>query len=176
MRHQRCSRSAGVAVILAITACGSSGGSHRPATAIGLSSTVRYADCMRTNGVPNFPDPSDGGLAVPPGLNPASPAFQTAQHACQSLMPGPVARAPATAQQKETLLSLSRCMRGHGVSSFPDPVESRPADPAGLVMAFGRPGAYIVIADALNPQSPAFVQAADACHLPGSSGGGPKRG
>jgi hypothetical protein len=43
-------------------------------------------------------------------------------------------------------------------------------------MAFGRPGAYIVIADALNPQSPAFVQAAVACQLPGTSGGGPKRG
>lgn len=91
-------------------------------------------------------------------------------------MPGPVARAPATAQQTEALLSLSRCMRAHGVSGFPDPVESRPTNPAGLTMAFGRPGAYIVIADALNPQSPAFVQAADACQLPGTSGGGPKRG
>ena len=42
-------------------------------------------------------------------------------------------------------------------------------------MAFGRPGAYIVIPDALNPQSPAFRRAADACQLPGAHGG-PKRG
>lgn len=40
-------------------------------------------------------------------------------------------------------------------------------------MAFGR--AYIVIPDALNPQSPAFRRAADACQLPGAQGG-PKRG
>jgi hypothetical protein len=98
------------AAAMAITACGSSDGSLRPPNAGDSSSAVTYADCMRTNGVPNFPDPGN----------------------------------------------------------------SPPANPAGFAMAFGHPGAYIVIPDALNPQSPAFRRAAQACRLPGTSGG-PKR-
>ena len=161
-----------VALAPAVTACGSSGAAHRPANGDAVSGGVRYADCMRSNGVPNFPDPGGGaGLVVPNYVNPASPAFRTAQHACQSLMPGLGARAPATAQQKAAMLGLARCMRGHGVSGFPDPVSSPPVNPAGFAMAFGRPGSVIVIPDALNPQSPAFRRAALACGLPGASGG-----
>jgi len=172
MRRRSCIALAAGAVVLAIAACGSAGGSHRPPNATGPSIGVRYADCMRTNGVPNFPDPSGGaGLVVPNSINPASPALKSAQRACQSLMPGPAARAPAGGQQRQTLLGLSRCMRAHGVSGFPDPVGSPPANPAGFAMAFGRPGAYIVIPDALNPRSPAFRRAAVACRLPGTSGG-----
>jgi hypothetical protein len=127
---------------------------------------------MRSNGVPSFPDPGGGaGLVVPNTINPASPAFRTAQRACQALMPGPGARGRATGQQKAAMLSLSRCMRAHGISRFPDPVGSAPANPAGFAMAFGRPGSFIVIPDALNPRSPAFRRAAEACRLPGARGG-----
>jgi hypothetical protein len=49
------------------------------------------AQCMRTHGVPNFPDPqfSGGGVEVRlgGGLDPSSPAFQAAQKACQKLLP-----------------------------------------------------------------------------------------
>jgi hypothetical protein len=128
---------------------------------------------MRSNGVPSFPD-SGGGLVIPNDINPASPAFRSAQQACQSLMPGPAPRAPATEQQRETLLAMSRCMRAHGVSGFPDPVDTRPGSPAGLAMAFGRPGAFLVIPKSLNPRSPAFRRAAGACRLPGTTGEGAK--
>jgi hypothetical protein len=128
---------------------------------------------MRANGVPSFPDPSSGGgLELPDGINRASPAFQTAQRTCRSLMPtGPAGRAPATEQQKQTMLNLSRCMRAHGVSGFPDPVGSPPANPEGFAMAFGRPGAFLVIPDGLDPESPAFKQAATTCSFPGASRG-----
>ena len=166
---------AAVALLLAVSACGSSGGSHRPSTS-GPPGAVRYADCMRSNGVPSFPDPGGGGggLVIPNDVNTASPAFQTAQRACQSLVPGPAARSPTTEQDREMLLAMSRCMRAHGVSGFPDPVSSPPTNPAGFAMAFGHPGAFIVIPDALNPQSPAFRRAAGSCGLPGTKGG-PKR-
>jgi hypothetical protein len=46
----------------------------------------KYAQCMRAHGVPDFPDPSGGGLSirVHPGsdLNPQSPTFQNASKAC----------------------------------------------------------------------------------------------
>src|SRR6201987_3202754 len=123
MRRRSCIALAAGAVVLAIAACGSAGGSPRPPHSTGPSIGVRYADCMRPNGVPNFPDPSGGaGLVVPNYINPASPAFESAQRACQSLMTGPAARAPADGQQRQTLLGLSRGMRAHGVSGFPDPV------------------------------------------------------
>lgn len=53
---------------------------------------LAHAECMRTHGVPNFPDPKittiNGGTAVSsggPGINPQSPAFQQAQKECQKL-------------------------------------------------------------------------------------------
>ena len=64
--------------------------------------------------------------------------------------------------------NLARCMRAHGVSGFPDPVSAPPADPAGMALAFGRPGAFLVIPAALDPHSPTFEQAAKACQLPGA--------
>jgi hypothetical protein len=46
----------------------------------------KFAQCMRANGVPDFPDPSGGGLQIrsSPGsdLNPNNPVFQRAQKKC----------------------------------------------------------------------------------------------
>jgi hypothetical protein len=52
---------------------------------------LRYAQCIRTHGVPNFPDPdfSGGGVRMKfVGVGPGSPGFDRAQRACQSLLPG----------------------------------------------------------------------------------------
>jgi hypothetical protein len=168
MPRNACVLLAATAIVLAIAACGSSAKSPHPGHAAGVSAGIRYAACLRANGVPNFADPSGGGVQIPNGVNPSSPAFQTAQHACQSLMPGGSGPTPATGEQKEAMLNLARCMRAHGVSGFPDPVSSPPADPAGMALAFGRPGAFLVIPAALDPHSPAFEQAAKTCQLPGA--------
>ena len=45
---------------------------------------LREAECMRTHGVPNFPDPlPGGGYDYTGSLNPNSPAFQRASNECQ---------------------------------------------------------------------------------------------
>jgi hypothetical protein len=45
---------------------------------------LREAECMRTHGVPNFPDPlPGGGYDYPGSINPNSPAFQHASNECQ---------------------------------------------------------------------------------------------
>lgn len=45
-----------------------------------------YSECMRANGIPDFPDPANGDLSihVTPGsdLNPRNPAFQNASKVC----------------------------------------------------------------------------------------------
>jgi hypothetical protein len=118
---------------------------------------------MRANGVPNFPDPSEGG-GIPLGTSPASEA---AQKACGHLLPGGGTLAAATAAQKQRIFTLARCMRAHGVSGFPDPISEPPGSPAGYALIFGVRGAILAIPSTINPQSPNFKQAAAACQLPG---------
>lgn len=49
---------------------------------------VKWAQCLREHGEPNFPDPNgNGAFDVPSSDNPQSSAFQAAEKACQSLMP-----------------------------------------------------------------------------------------
>jgi len=156
---------------LALAACGSSGKSN----ASGSDPGIKFADCMRSHGVQHFPDPSPGGgIQIPDnsGINPRSPAFQSAQNACSKLLPGgPGPRAHATASQKRQMLAMSECMRKHGLSTFPDPVSTPPAPGGGFGLAFGLPGAIIAIPTALI-QSPGFKQAAADCGLPGAGGQG----
>lgn len=47
---------------------------------------LAYAQCIRENGLADFPDPTDGRLLVPDGLF-ESPAFKAADEACESLRP-----------------------------------------------------------------------------------------
>jgi hypothetical protein len=56
---------------------------------------LKFSACMRSHGLPNFPDPkfSGGGAQLSMdksnGLNPNSPVFKAAEKACQKVMPGP---------------------------------------------------------------------------------------
>jgi hypothetical protein len=61
-----------------------------------LGQLLKYAQCMRAHGLPNFPDPhyTSGGIGRPSGIvggggyDRNSPQVQSAQQACQHLMPG----------------------------------------------------------------------------------------
>jgi hypothetical protein len=53
------------------------------------SKSVQFAECMRSHGVKNFPDPnSQGGFLMGGDVDPNSPTFKSAMQACQSLLPG----------------------------------------------------------------------------------------
>ena len=45
---------------------------------------VKYAQCMRSHGVPDFPDPGSNGTFDIGGINAASPQVQKADKACAS--------------------------------------------------------------------------------------------
>lgn len=157
---------------IALSSCGSSGnsgsGSNRDA------SGLKFADCMRSHGVSNFPDPGPGGgIQLPDGINPRSPAFQSAQNACSKFLPfGGPGRGHGSEARKLQLVKLAECMRAHGITSFPDPTDSPPsAPPSGGGLAFGAPGAFISVPMSMI-QSPGFKQAAATCHFPGFGGGG----
>jgi hypothetical protein len=115
----------GLAVPLA--ACGSSAGSKSAGGGSrSYASFLRFATCMRAHGVPGFPDPSPGGGGVHigpnTGINPQSPAVQSAFVTCKKQLPG---GGPKTTQLTESMklraLRFARCMRAHGVPNFPDP-------------------------------------------------------
>jgi hypothetical protein len=155
------------ACVVAIVACGSSSNQHTAADGGAVAQGIKFADCMRTHGVPTFPDPGDagGGIQLPQG---SSPALEAAVRDCRELQPGGAGPSQATGQQKAIMLHLSQCMRAHGVSGFPDPVSSLPPSPAGLSLVFGVRGAVIAIPNTIDPQSPTFKQDAKACRFPGA--------
>ncbi|MHB1571966.1 MAG: hypothetical protein ACYC0H_22545 [Solirubrobacteraceae bacterium] len=81
------------------------------------AAALKYAACMRSNGVPDFPDPNAQGqiqinAAGASGLDPSSPQFQKAQTACKSLDNG-------FAQQASVAVSHAPNGPGNG-SQVPD--------------------------------------------------------
>ncbi len=63
---------------------------------------LRAAACIRSHGVPSFPDPtfSGGGVHIEhQHLNESSPAFKAAVHDCESLIPGGVQSGSVHVQQ-----------------------------------------------------------------------------
>jgi hypothetical protein len=49
---------------------------------------LKFAGCMRSHGIPDFPDPTGSGFAFlpPAGFNPQSPQAQAAKQACRKYM------------------------------------------------------------------------------------------
>jgi hypothetical protein len=110
---------------------------------------VAYAGCMRSHGVPNWPDPTSSGAfdkskLTSQQLGASSSAVQAAQRACQHLLPnGGLPPDQAQLQQiRAQALQYSHCMRANGVPNFPDPVSTdreRIPDPASLGIDQGTP-------------------------------------
>jgi hypothetical protein len=85
---------------------------------------LEYAQCMRDNGVTNFPDPQiDGqghaGFSIPQGVDRS--VVDAAQQKCQHLMPGGGDTGHADPQALAQMRAYAQCMRDHGVTNFPDP-------------------------------------------------------
>lgn len=93
-------------------------------SAKGTASSLAHAECMRSHGLPDFPDPGPIHIDVKehPDLDPSSPAFIAAQKACVSLQPGGTTGSGVTPAMQSAALAYSACMRTHGFPKFPDPV------------------------------------------------------
>jgi hypothetical protein len=129
---------------------------------------LKFSECMRANGVANFPDPNGQGVIQGSGIDPNSPAFEKAQQKCAKYM-GRKGGAPSPAQQaamEAAALKFSQCMRSHGVADFPDPTFGS----GGAVrISIGGPGKS---SSGLDPNSPIFQKAQQTCGslLPGRVG------
>jgi len=152
---------AAAALALPATACSGGGSSSssgvanvasstRPASSSPSSSAtndpVAYSRCIRSHGVPNFPDPdSNGQLAKGDAqlFGVSTSQLQAAQTACQPLYPNNGSFQQQTQQcmltgecpqalAQQVLIAerkFAQCMRSHGVPDWPDPTidsEGRP--------------------------------------------------
>jgi hypothetical protein len=122
---------------------------------------------MRAHGVANFPDPNaSGGFQLGAGTDPGSPALKAAQSKCQKLLgglPGLGSTTHPSADALTQMLEVSQCMRGHGISDFPDPTTSMPSSMAGVQYLSDRDGVILIFARGFDDQLPAFTRAAAAC-------------
>jgi hypothetical protein len=130
----------------------------------------KFSACMRSHGVPSFPDPNGEGVIQLSGgpnsaIDPSSPKFQSAQQSCRKLLPngGHATPAQIAAAQRQAL-AFSACMRKHGVPGFPDP------DFSGGHVTFQASGSPN---GGFDPTSPKFFAARQACRskLPGKAQG-----
>jgi hypothetical protein len=84
-----------------LPAIGGSGGPTPDAAT--TAKLLQFAQCMRSHGISDFPDPSSGGaLVLNPGsssdLDPSNAQFKAAQTACQKYLPGNGIGGPVTSQ------------------------------------------------------------------------------
>lgn len=110
------------------------------------SSAVAYSACVRSHGVPKYPDPDSNGQ-LPKGdaqqYGVSSYQYLAAQRACRNLLPtgGSLQQqedqcmqnndcSPALVRQMLVAdRQLAQCMRSHGVPNFPDPTNGGPGGP-----------------------------------------------
>jgi hypothetical protein len=157
---------------LAASACGGSSGAK--VAQVGTTSANHprphgpqaFSACMRSHGVPTFPDPDSSGTIHVPSSIDDLPTAKAAYRACRSLAPS---EGSLTGQgdvlTQDRLLAFAKCMRAHGVPNFPDPqvVNGHIAD----MHAAGQ----------IDPSSPIVIAGMAACRStlgPNSAGGAEK--
>jgi hypothetical protein len=166
---------AGVVGLVLLTAACGGGSSGAKVAQVGTTGSTRssgasndsrsgdptkYSACMRSHGVPNFPDPdSKGRIKITSGVSANgqktgvdvhSPEFDRARKSCDKLLPNG-GRPTAADQQREQqqMLKFAQCMRSHGVPKFPDPT-------SGGMMTLGTKAG-------IDPNTPQFQAAQKTC-------------
>ena len=160
----RRARAAAVVTVAAAAAFVAAGcGSPSPAQAGGAptaggaarnASWLAYAQCVRSHGVPGFPDPNaseqlPAGAAKHALREVSDSVAKAATYACAKLNPAESGPHALTAQQEQDYLKAAACMRSHGITNFPDPTFS-----GGSV---GR------IPASIDTSSPQFIRARQIC-------------
>jgi hypothetical protein len=141
------------AVSLIAAGCGGSSPTNFATAQAGL---FAYSHCMRTHGVPDFPDPVPGeGIPKDKIVLLNNAQSQAASSDCQHLMPptglGPETTVQPTRIRLAAALVFAHCVRNHGFPNFPDPTTSGQLSPE------------MVTAAGINLHQPALLAAGLAC-------------
>jgi hypothetical protein len=141
-----------VALVAPISACGSSApagsGSSSTASSNNTASKrekgVRFAECMRSNGVGDFPDPNANGEFVY-GVSVTPAVFHKAVTACKALQPPGSLSAQRSPKQQSLALKFAQCVRNDGVNDFPDPVNGQPLIDTTKIPSSNSPGGMSIL-------------------------------
>jgi len=165
--RRRAWAAAALAILAVSAGCGSTAGKHAASTAgtagssvSGASTTrakaVKFAECMRANGVSAFPDPGASGAltidAVANGsaLNTNSGTFKRALSACKDLEPAGFTGNQRSPQEQTAALAFAQCIRDHGVRDFPDPSKTDPLVDTNRIPSAATPGGLTILNAAMR--------------------------
>jgi hypothetical protein len=150
-----------IAVVALISGCGSSapaetgtGGGNDPAA--NAPKAVKFAECMRSNGVSKFPDLGASGkltidaVANGSSLDTSTPAFRQAISACKALEPAGFMGTKRSSQQQTAALTFAQCIRENGVKDFPDPTPNGPLVDTNRIPSAAEPGGMSVLHAAMQ--------------------------
>jgi hypothetical protein len=123
---------AATGIVLLAAACSGSPAATTNTFAPGATYTqaLAFAKCMRSNGVPNWPNPDHQGNfnnAQIEALQNNNSQADNAIHQCRSVLPNAgtgltVEQIQQIQQQNLTsAVKAAHCMRAHGITNFPDP-------------------------------------------------------
>jgi hypothetical protein len=139
-----------IAIVALISACGSSApaetGTGSGNAAASAQKGVKFAECMRRNGVSQFPDPGPSGkltidaVANGSSLDTSTPAFTQAISACKDLEPAGFMGSQRSSQQQQAALRFAKCIRANGVEDFPDPTPNGPLVDTNRIPSTAEPG------------------------------------
>jgi hypothetical protein len=153
-----------------------SGGSANAGGSAGSPSAVSYSQCIRSHGVPNFPDPDPRTGQVAKGsaqqFGVSAAQLQTAQTDCQHLYPsnsgsGGVLTKDSISQCEETgncpqalvqaamtaMRAYVLCIRSHGIPTWPD----------ATIDSEGRPGFNLLHVTGFDPNGSQASNVMDEC-------------
>ncbi len=132
---------------------GSSGGDNAAAN---RQQAVKFAQCMRDNGVREFPDPDASGQLTIDGIangssvNPNSAAFKQAISACKDLEPSGFIGHKRSPEQQKAALKFAQCIRDNGVKDFPDPTLDGPLIDTNRIPSSGTQGGMSILNAAMQ--------------------------
>ena len=151
-----------ITMVALISACGSnapaSAGSDSGGTnaATNHEKAVKFAACMRANGVSAFPDPSASGnftieqVANGSSLDTNAPAFKQAISTCKTLEPSGFTGTKRSRQQQSAALKIAACIRANGVPDFPDPDPNGPIIDTNRIPSAASPGGMSAVHTAMQ--------------------------
>lgn len=110
---------------------------------------VKFAECMRNNGVGDFPDPNAQGEFVY-GASVSPAVFDTAVKACKALQPPGTLSSKRGPEQQTASLKFAQCMRDNGVKDFPDPINGQPLVDTNRIPSTATNGGMTILNAALH--------------------------
>ena len=153
-----------IALAALISACGSSAPAGTGTTGGGTGSTgssnnnnnaskrekgVKFAECIRSNGVSDFPDPDANGefdywVIVSPAV------WAGAVDACKALQPPGTLSGNRSPKQQSLALKFAQCIRKNGVKDFPDPANGQPLVDTTKIPSSNSPGGMSILNAAMQ--------------------------